>query len=61
MAASTSDEFILLHDRPQNHNGDTIVVVYADGHAETHSRDAMKWILEELAAGHNPPIRRESE
>jgi prepilin-type processing-associated H-X9-DG protein len=57
MAASTSEEFVLLHDRPPSHNGDGITVLFADGHAEFHGRGGMKWILDELAAGHNPPRR----
>ena len=56
LPASTSDDLVLLHDQPTIHNG-VVGVVFADGHAETFGRGEMKWLLDELAAGHNPPRR----
>jgi prepilin-type processing-associated H-X9-DG protein len=57
---SKPQELILMYDRPGNHDGGGITVVFGDGHAEFHGRDAAKWMIEELAAGHNPPHRQQA-
>lgn len=58
MDASTSGELVLLHDRPENHSLAVITVLYADGQVDFLGRDKTKWLLDELAAGHNPPQRK---
>ena len=61
MRASRSEEVVLLYDRPGNHGvGDGITVLFDDGHAEFHGRDAAKWFIDELQAGHNPPRRKQA-
>jgi hypothetical protein len=61
MRASGSPEVVLMYDRPENHGGrssDGITILFDDGHAGFHGRDAAKWFIDELQAGHNPPRQK---
>jgi prepilin-type processing-associated H-X9-DG protein len=45
---------VVAYETLTNH-GDGTNVLYADGHVEWHNAAEAKWLMDELAAGHNPP------
>lgn len=47
--------FILAHEKHQNHHNDGFNVLFADGHVDWIPKNQMTHILAELKAGHNPP------
>jgi hypothetical protein len=54
-AESVTRDHVLAYDRPDNHAGSGINVLYGDGDVRWLERAQAEHLLSELTAGHNPP------
>jgi prepilin-type processing-associated H-X9-DG protein len=55
--AARADETILAYERAENHAGQGMHFLYADGHVEFWGNQTAAHLTAEIAAGHNPPRR----
>lgn len=54
-AGDLDPKIVLMVERPENHKGDGMNVLFADGHVEWFRQPDFQRVLAELQAGHNPP------
>jgi prepilin-type processing-associated H-X9-DG protein len=54
-ATSTWADAVVACDRLENHAGEGVNVLFADGHVEWIAGDEAQRLLDEIHAGHNPP------
>jgi prepilin-type processing-associated H-X9-DG protein len=54
-AGDLSPDAILAIERMENHEGEGMNVLFADGYVEWHDRRTSQHVIDELRTGHNPP------